>query len=71
MDFVDAPSGESVALFNPRQQEWSHHFTWSPDFLLIVGTKAVGRATVAALDLNREGLVMLRRALRRLGKHPL
>ena len=29
-----------------------------------------GRATVARLQLNREGVVNLRRLLRRIGKHP-
>jgi 5-methylcytosine-specific restriction endonuclease McrA len=28
---VDPSTGESVALFNPRQQNWHEHFSWSED----------------------------------------
>ena len=68
---VDPESGERVPLFHPRSQRWSDHFEWSPDFLRVAGKTATGRATLAFLKLNREGVVELRRALRRLGEHPL
>jgi hypothetical protein len=66
----DPQTGRRVALFNPRRQRWSRHFAWSRDFLFIHGRTATGRATVAALHLNRAELVNLRRALRALGEHP-
>lgn len=28
---IDVLKGESVALFNPRTQEWANHFRWSDD----------------------------------------
>lgn len=59
-----------VPLFNPRRQCWSRHFAWSNDFLFIRGRTASGRATVAALHLNRAELVNLRHALRAIGVHP-
>jgi hypothetical protein len=41
-----------VPLFNPRQQVWGEHFTWTADGRTIVGTTPVGRATCNRLDLN-------------------
>ncbi|MEB3342651.1 HNH endonuclease [Okeania sp.] len=31
IECIDPLTGEKVSLFNPRQQEWSHHFKWSSD----------------------------------------
>jgi 5-methylcytosine-specific restriction endonuclease McrA len=42
----DPTSGEHVALFNPRQDDWRDHFAWSPDGLLVMGLTPVGRVTV-------------------------
>jgi hypothetical protein len=36
----------------------------------MAGLTATGRATVAALQLNRPGVVNLREALYRIGQHP-
>jgi hypothetical protein len=66
----DPQTGRVVRLFNPRRQQWSRHFAWSPDFLLILGRTATGRATVQALRLNRPELLNLRRVLHPLGEHP-
>lgn len=63
-------SGEFVPLFHPRQQRWQEHFTWNEDFTLIIGLTPTGRATVETLQLNREGLVNLRRVLYSMGEHP-
>jgi len=27
----DSESGELVRLYNPRQQQWSEHFAWTPE----------------------------------------
>ncbi|MBI3797308.1 MAG: HNH endonuclease [Deltaproteobacteria bacterium] len=66
----DPQTGYVVSLFHPRRQRWSRHFTWSEEFLLIVGRTAIGRATVEALHLNRPELLNLRRILRTAGGHP-
>jgi hypothetical protein len=66
----DPVSGEEVLLFHPRQQRWEEHFAWNEDYTLIVGLTPTGRATVAALCLNRSGLVNLRRILHAAGEHP-
>jgi 5-methylcytosine-specific restriction endonuclease McrA len=66
----DPTTGEQVPLFHPRRQRWQDHFAWSEDCTLIIGLTATGRATVAALQLNRSGLVNLRRILHAAGEHP-
>jgi hypothetical protein len=57
-------------LFNPRSDAWDDHFIWSPDFSEIIGISAVGRESIAALQLNRPGLVNIRRLLLEAGEHP-
>ncbi|MBW3540120.1 MAG: HNH endonuclease [Planctomycetes bacterium] len=66
----DPESGRQTPLFNPRRQRWSDHFRWSDDGLLISGQTPTGRATVAALHLNRPELIHLRSALISVGEHP-
>ncbi len=66
----DPQTGEVVSLFNPRQQRWNEHFTWTASGEEILGLTVVGRATVAALKLNREVLVKARRRWVRAGWHP-
>ena len=66
----DPVSGEIVPLYHPRRDRWDTHFVWSDDFTLIVGLTPTGRATVAALFLNREGVINLRRLLYAIGEHP-
>lgn len=68
---VDPQSGQNVALFHPRRQMWNDHFMWSDDFSLVVGLTPCGRATAAALNINRKPLVNLRRVLHTGGVHPL
>lgn len=70
MIVVDPDSGIRVQLFNPRQDEWDAHFTWSADGLRVVGLTAVGRATIAALELNRERVIRIRAADTIIGRHP-
>jgi hypothetical protein len=67
-DLVDAESGESVAFFHPRQQQWQEHFAWNG--VEVVGLTAIGRAMVQALDLNRATMLAIRREEQLLGRHP-
>ena len=39
-------------LFHPRIQNWSVHFRWNEDCQTLEALTAVGRATIAGLDLN-------------------
>jgi hypothetical protein len=63
-------TGLSVPLYNPREQWWHEHFSWSEDYLQIARLTPIGTATVEALQLNREGLVNMRRVLYAIGEHP-
>ena len=67
---IDPFTYDTVLLFHPRRQQWSDHFEWNEDFTLIVGLTTCGRATVDALDLNRKGIINLRRLLRNSNYHP-
>lgn len=67
---VDPLTQAIVPLFHPRRNRWSDHFAWSDDTTLILGLTPIGRATVEKLQLNRAGLVNLRRILFEAGEHP-
>jgi hypothetical protein len=67
---TDTLSGLIVPLFDPRKHVWLEHFAWSEDFTRVIGLTQIGRASVEALQLNRDGVVNLRRALHTLGEHP-
>jgi hypothetical protein len=67
---LDPVTGKFLPLYNPRKQRWHSHFSWDQDFTLIVGLTPIGRATVDALQLNREGLLNFRRILYERGEHP-
>ncbi len=67
---IDPLTGVETRLFHPRKDSWSAHFTWSNDFLLIEGITPVGRATVEALQMNRNDLVNLRGMLKAFKWHP-
>lgn len=58
---VDPVSGESVDLYNPRNQVWTTHFKWSDAGTHILGLTPTGRATVIALQLNNSIALMVRR----------
>lgn len=49
----DSEGSVIAALFNPRQQAWSHHFRWDDTLTEIIGLTPTGRATVTLLDMNR------------------
>lgn len=51
---IDPETQKRVAIFDPRQQDWNHHFAWSSDKTHVVGITPVGRATVMLLDMNDE-----------------
>ncbi len=71
---ADPRTGQTVAVFSPREHVWADHFAWDVDRLRIVGLTPTGRATVVLLDLNddRHGGVVIRIRERDLkdGYHP-
>lgn len=58
--FDDPLTGTRAALFHPRSDRWSDHFRWNGH--LVEPLTAIGRATVAALDLNHARRIQIRRA---------
>lgn len=46
------------------------HFVWIDDFTIIQGITPQGHATVDLLQMNRLGLINIRKALRAYGVHP-
>jgi hypothetical protein len=67
---VDPATGDIAPLFNPRLQKWLEHFAWNVDSTIVFGLTPVGRATVEAFQLNRNGLINLRRVLYARNEHP-
>jgi len=66
----DPDTNSLVPLFNPRQQVWERPFRWSADHTEILGITPVGRATVAALNMNRPRVRLMRLRWRQMKLHP-
>lgn len=60
IEVADPNSNLTVPLFNPRKHRWTDHFRW--DSYRIIGTTAIGRATVFALHLNHSRRLLIRQA---------
>ena len=65
---VDPDSGNEAPLFNPRKEPWSDHFRWQGE--MIVPLTPTGRATTAALEMNRPLILAIRREEAARGRHP-
>lgn len=66
----DPVTEADVRLFHPHQDRWSEHFAWSEDKTELVGLTAVGRATIAALKINRAAMIRVRRMWAAMAEHP-
>jgi hypothetical protein len=58
---LDSQTGKLTPLFNPRRHKWDRHFRWQGAYL--VGRTAIGRVTIAVLDINDRFRVELRERL--------
>jgi hypothetical protein len=56
---IDSDTGAVVALFRPRHDVWSEHFTLKEG--LVVGLTPAGRATARLLNMNASRRIELRR----------
>lgn len=65
---VDPKTKRITRLFHPRQDKWDSHFRWQGARL--AGVTAVGRTTVAVLNLNHPERVAIRAALIKGGIFP-
>jgi hypothetical protein len=66
----DPATSEAAPLYHPRRDTWAEHFGWDFETLELIGRTPTGRATIAALHLNRAALVRLRRLWVKLGRFP-
>ncbi|MCI0642588.1 MAG: HNH endonuclease [Gemmataceae bacterium] len=64
----DRTSATSVRLFHPRKDLWKTHFRW--DRTRMIGLTPKGRATIAALKLNRLAIRRIRKEEQLRGRHP-
>jgi hypothetical protein len=62
---IDHETGEITRLFHPRRDQWAEHFGW--DSFCLLGSTAIGRATIDVLSINLPERVELRRILIDLG----
>lgn len=67
---IDPDTEQEILLFNPRTQHWNEHFRWDDDGLRVIGLTATGRATIARLRMNRDGVVNSRQRWAESGWHP-
>ena len=67
---IDNETDTHVPLFNPRKDRWVEHFEWNNHFTAIIGITPVGRATIKALQMNRDNLINQRIVYRAYGIHP-
>lgn len=67
---IDPQTRQKVALFHPHRDDWNDHFEWSDDATEILTKTTTGRATIAALKMNRPQLIRVRRMWVSMGEHP-
>lgn len=70
IDGIDPQTRAQIRLFNPRTDEWQAHFVVNRSTGEISGASKVGRATVAALEMNSELQLLAWRQWMRLGLFP-
>lgn len=66
----DPITEEVVRLFHPRLDVWAQHFEWSTDGTILNAKSAIGRVTIATLDINHPDLIETRRLWVSAGWHP-
>jgi hypothetical protein len=65
---LDPETGRDEFLYHPRRDRWADHFRWDGE--LVVPLTPTGRATVAALAMNRPVIVAIRQEEATRGQHP-
>lgn len=68
--FVDPATGDVVLIFHPQRDRWQDHFSWNAEGCQIVARTSAGRATIAALSMNRPQMIRARRLWVALDEHP-
>jgi HNH endonuclease len=70
VEALDSITNLPVPLFHPRRQIWQDHFEWIQNDTEIQGKTAVGRVTVAILQMNHGAIVVTRQRWVAVGWHP-
>ena len=65
---VDPETGHGVPVFNPRTDRWSDHFRF--EGYMLVGLTPIGRAMIAAFDLNSTQYIFIRSVEEKAGLFP-
>jgi hypothetical protein len=68
LEAPDPRSGKMEVLFHPRFDSWRRHFRWEGE--RVIGLSPTGRATIAALNMNRPLVLAIRREETVRGRHP-
>lgn len=66
----DPETGELTPLFHPHRDRWERHFAWAESGTILSALTPTGRATTAALHMNRAQMIRVRRLWVTLGEHP-
>jgi hypothetical protein len=64
----DPKTRKIIPLFNPRRHKWDRHFRWNGPVLM--GRTAIGRTTIAVLNINEPEAVAIRATLAEAGLFP-
>ena len=64
----DPVTRRTTRLFHPRRDRWERHFLWHGARL--IGRTAIGRTTIAVLDMNHPAYELVRRSLIDAGLFP-
>jgi 5-methylcytosine-specific restriction endonuclease McrA len=64
---IDPDTGAEIPIFDPRTNTWKDHFILRG--VQLVGLTPTGRATIAALALNRPLILAIRQEESALGRH--
>ena len=67
---IDPETDAESPMFHPHRDRWADHFAWGEDHSFIIGLTPMGRATVAALKMNRPQMIRVRRMWVAMGEHP-
>lgn len=54
IDGIDPATGMITPLYHPRQHQWQEHFSWNPDYSLIIGLTPTGHSA-GLLPIGRLG----------------
>ena len=64
----DPQTGQEAPVFHPRHDRWADHFAWQGYEL--IGRTPIGRALIAAFNLNHERRLRVRQVEERFGLFP-